>query len=343
MNSLLLKRYDEERYSVIFNQNTGFFARVEDENTVEPVYSAHGPELLDISITNYCERSCSFCYRASPKTGKEMSLADYEYILKQAKDCGVLQVALGGGNPNQHSSFERILEETREKYNIVPSYTTNGDGLSDRILAASKKHCGAVAISFYEPETLFYLNLNKLIDAGIKTNVHFVLSARTLDSAIEFLSRGIQKVSGVNALILLLFKPAGKGNQSDILRMSSDTEYFFSLISDSKVKIGFDSCCVPGIVSKLQYNPVSVEACEAGCFSAFISEDLMLYPCSFMESKVKGVNLKQSSIINAWQNDPIFLNMRNKRAAGKCKTCLHFSVCKGGCSVFKEINLCEHH
>ena len=343
MNSLLLKRYDEERYTIIFSQNTGFFARVEDENTVEPVYSTHGPELLDISITNYCERSCSFCYRASSKNGKEMSFADYEYILKQARDCGVLQVALGGGNPNQHSSFERILEVTREKYNIVPSYTTNGDGLSDRILAASKKHCGAVAISFYEPETLFYSNLNKLIDAGIKTNVHFVLSASTLDSAIEFLSRGIQKVSGVNALIFLLFKPAGKGNQSDILRKSSDTEYFFSLISDSKVKIGFDSCCVPGLVNQLQYNPVSVEACEAGCFSAFVSEDLMFYPCSFMQNKVDGINLRNISILDAWQNVVLFRNMRNKNGSEKCKTCLHLSVCKGGCSVFKEINLCEYH
>ncbi|MDD5131294.1 MAG: radical SAM protein [bacterium] len=341
MNSLLLKRYDKERYTVIFNQNTGFFARVEDENTVEPVYSVHGPELLDISITNYCERSCSFCYRASSINGKEMSLADYEYILKQARDCGALQVALGGGNPNQHSSFERILEVTREKYNIVPSYTTNGDGLSDRILAASRMHCGAVAISFYEPETLFYSNLNKLIDAGIKTNVHFVLSASTLDSAIEFLSRGIQKVSGVNALIFLLFKPAGKGSHSNILRMSSDAELFFSLISTSKIKIGFDSCCVPGIVSQLKYNPISVEACEAGRFSAFISEKMMFYPCSFMEREVTGIDLRSVSILDAWQNASVFRDMRSKIIYEKCKACLHFSVCKGGCSVFNEINLCD--
>lgn len=343
MNSLLLKRYDEERYSVIFNQNTGFFARVEDENTTDPIYSAHGPELLDISITNYCERNCGFCYRASSRTGIAMSLAHYEYILNQAKDCGVLQVALGGGNPNQHRNFEKILEVTRDKYNIVPSYTTNGDGLTNGILAASKKYCGAVAISFYEPENLFYSNLNKLIDAGIKTNVHFVLSYLTLDSAIEVLSRGLKKLAGINALIFLLYKPAGKGSPSGILKMSSDVEYFFTLISTSKLKIGFDSCCVPGIVSQLQYNPVSVEACEAGCFSAFVSEDLIFYPCSFMENKANGINLRNTSILDAWQNAVLFRNMRNKNGSEKCKTCLHFSVCKGGCSVFKEINLCEHH
>lgn len=341
MNSLLLKRYDEEKYTVIFNQNTGFFARVEDSNSLEPIYSTHGPELLDVSITNYCERSCSFCYRASSKAGKEMSFVDYEFILRQAKDCGVLQIALGGGNPNQHSSFEKILEVTRDKYNIVPSYTTNGDGLTENIILASKKHCGAVAISFYEPESQFYLNLHKLIDSGVKTNIHFVLSANSIESAIRLLTTDANRMTGVNALIFLLFKPAGKGSCSDMLKMSPEVDFFFSLVSNSKIKIGFDSCCVPGIVTHLEYNPVSVEACEAGCFSAFISEDLMLYPCSFMERKVKGVDLKGSSIVNAWQNNAIFLNMRNKLSSEKCKTCLHFSVCRGGCQVFSDINLCN--
>lgn len=341
MNSLLLKRYDEQKYSVIFNQNTGFFARVEDNNSSEPIYSAHGPELLDVSITNYCERNCSFCYRASSKAGKEMFFVDYEYILKQAKDCGVLQIALGGGNPNQHSSFERILEATREKYNMVPSYTTNGDGLTEKIIAASKKYCGAVAISFYEPESQFYLNLHKLIDSGVKTNIHFVLSVNSIESAIRLLTADAKKIAGINALIFLLFKPAGKGNCSDMLKMSPKVDSFFSLVNHSKIKIGFDSCCVPGIVTHLDYNPVSVEACEAGCFSAFISEDLMLYPCSFMERKVKGVDLKRSSIVNAWQNNSIFLSMRNKIASEKCKTCPHFLVCRGGCQVFSDINLCN--
>ncbi len=341
MSSLLLNRYDKEKYTVVFNQATGFFARVEDEDAIEPIYSAHGPELLDISITNYCERSCYFCYRPLLKTGIEISIVDYEHVLKQAKECGVLQIALGGGNPNQHSDFEGILEITRDKYNIIPSYTTNGDGLNNKVLTVSKKYCGAVAISFYEPEDLFYSNLNKLIDAGIKTNVHFVLASNTFDSAVKILSNNLQKLAGINALIFLLYKPLGKNGSSGILKMSKDVEYFFSLISTAKLKIGFDSCCIPGIVSQLKYNPVSVEACEAGRFSAFISENLMFYPCSFMESKVAGINLRNIAIIDAWQNANIFRSMRSKNSSAKCKACLHFSVCKGGCSVFNEINLCN--
>jgi len=340
MNSLLLKRYDEEKYTVFFNQNTGFFVRVEDACIDEPLYSKHGPELLDISITNYCERSCYFCYRESSQTGLAMPLVDYGGVLKQAKDCGVLQVALGGGNPNQHPDFERILALTREEYNIVPSYTTNGDGLTDDILAASRKYCGAVAISYYEPLSLFYVNLKKLIDAGIKTNIHFVLSSNTISDAIEILAYGIQKLSGINAVIFLLYKPTGKGKAYEVLKMSPKVKHFFSLVGASKLKIGFDSCCIPGIVNNLKYNPISVEACEAGCFSAFISENMKFYPCSFMENKVKGINLRRTSILDAWQTEPLFLNMRNKNNDGECKTCQHYSICKGGCPVFDEIKLC---
>jgi len=168
-----------------------------------------------------------------------------------------------------------------------------------------------------------------------------MLSSKTIKSAINILSNNHQKFAGVNALIFLLYKPAGKANKSEILRMSPDVEHFFSLVNTSKLKIGFDSCSIPGIVNHLDYNSITVEACEAGRFSAFISEDLMLYPCSFMENQYEGINLRENSILDAWVNSSLFYNMRIKNSNTKCKKCLHFSTCKGGCRIFKEINLCN--
>src|ERR1700690_759264 len=99
---LIVRHYKREHYSTFFNPNTGFFARVEEPNHEEPFWSKNGPELIDISITNWCDRECLLCYRRSHKSGKHMSLKDYEVIMRQAKQMRVLQVALGGGNPNQH-------------------------------------------------------------------------------------------------------------------------------------------------------------------------------------------------------------------------------------------------
>ncbi len=152
---VIIKQYKEENYSVMFNQKTGALARIEKKGYREPKYSNHGPELLDISISNWCDKGCSFCYRDSNPSGKSISLKDYENILVQAKECDVFQIALGGGNPNQHPNFIDILKLTRE-YNIVPSYTTNGRGLTKEILEASKKYCGAVAVSYYLGDDFFY-------------------------------------------------------------------------------------------------------------------------------------------------------------------------------------------
>lgn len=200
--SIILRYFDEEHYKVLFNQQTGFFVRCEDNGYPEPVWSKHGPELLDISITNYCERGCNFCYRSSSKTGKHISLSDYEYLLKQASDIGVFQIALGGGNPNQHPDFIKILEATRE-VGIVPSYTTNGEGLTEEILNATAKYCGAMAISFYSSSGLDYYKdlLGKTRDKGIKTNLHVIITNETIDFIDGLLSEAPEWLDFVNAVI----------------------------------------------------------------------------------------------------------------------------------------------
>jgi hypothetical protein len=228
MGNLIFKRFEKEKYTLFFNQNSGFFARIEDKDSVEPEYSIHGPEILDVSITNYCNRECSFCYRDSSITGTSMSLAAYEYVLDQAKKCGVIQIALGGGNPNEHINFCDILRMTRVNYDIVPSYTTNGDGLTDNVIIASRKYCGAVAISYYEPLSLFYSNLMKLIRNKIKTNIHFLLSASSIKSAIDLLSIECNDLKNVNAIIFLLFKPVGRANNKEqVLDLSLVHNFFY--------------------------------------------------------------------------------------------------------------------
>ncbi len=183
----IVRHFRDQNYSTFFNQKTGAFARVEDYGYKEPFWSWHGPELLDISITNWCDRECPICYRKSSPNGNHMSLSDYEVVMQQASQMSVFQVALGGGNPNQHPDFCEILRRTREKYGIVPSYTTNGRGLTDKILKASRKYCGAVAVSAYPPYEKMSYAIKMLNRYGIKTNIHFVLDAMSIKTAIGWL------------------------------------------------------------------------------------------------------------------------------------------------------------
>ena len=92
---LVIKKYPAEHYSTLFNKKTGLFVRIEDKGFPEPFWAKSGPELIDISITNYCSKGCIFCYRNSSIQGKHMIFEDYVDVIQQAQNIGVLQVALG--------------------------------------------------------------------------------------------------------------------------------------------------------------------------------------------------------------------------------------------------------
>jgi MoaA/NifB/PqqE/SkfB family radical SAM enzyme len=128
-----MRRYQDLGYTTLFNPLTGFFARIEETGKSEPFWAPNGPELLDISITSWCDKECDFCYRSAGTDGKHMPLDDYCRLIDMAASIGVYQVALGGGNPNQHPNFIEILEYTQRK-EIVPNYTTNGRGLTAEII-----------------------------------------------------------------------------------------------------------------------------------------------------------------------------------------------------------------
>ena len=73
---IIICEHPRAHYKTLFCRETGFFARIEEEGYPEPFWSEDGPELLDVAITNYCERGCSFCYRQSNRNGKHTSLAN---------------------------------------------------------------------------------------------------------------------------------------------------------------------------------------------------------------------------------------------------------------------------
>ncbi|MEJ6950383.1 radical SAM/SPASM domain-containing protein [Natronospora cellulosivora (SeqCode)] len=347
MNDIVLLDKKKSNYYYYFNKSNGLSIRSEYKNFEDPFWSVEGPELLDVSITNYCERECDFCYRNSSINGKHMGIDEFESIMKYMKETNTYQVALGGGNPNQHPDFIEILKMCREKYGIVPSYTTNGDGLSSEILKATKIYCGAIAISYYKPYHKFIKSLNKLLSYGIKTNIHFLLTPKTIKTAMVWLKEPPDYITGINAVIFLNYKPVGNmANKSLLLKNSDCIKDFFSLINKHdlrRFKIGFDSCTVSGIVENLNFNPKFIEACEAGRFSAFISENMKLYPCSFMEQNTEGINLANISLKKAWLSSEKFQNIRDKIILKDCKNiCKYENDCKGGCPVFSEINLCNN-
>lgn len=342
-NDIVCQYHQSEKYTTIFNRDTGFFVRKEDIGEKEPFWSEDGPELLDLSITSYCEKECAFCYRQAGRHGKHMQFADVKMVIEEAKQSGVLQIALGGGNPNQHPDFILILRLIREA-GIVPSYTTNGEGLNESILTATAKYCGAMAISLYEPydESYYSSLIDRIKSYGIKVNLHVILRNDLIERIINWLRTPPVFLRNVNAIIFLNYKHISV-EEHDLSIKSSVVwkEFFGAVMSSNGLKIGFDSCSVPGILMHMKnVRPELIEPCEAGRFSAFISEELKMYPCSFMCGTEMYADLSCNNLFDIWKNSVTFSKMREKMLNNSCGSCPHVSLCHGGCHFLPSINNC---
>lgn len=347
--------YDEKnKYIATFDETSGFSARsgvlTPDgyEEDQDP-FMASFPELIDIGIMGHCAHGLSGlclksgveCYQSGATLqAPNLPFEDFKGIIDQIKG-RTFQVALGGrGDPDQHEDFIKILSYAYENQ-VVPNFTTSGLGLKPILLPAIKRFCGAVAVSYYRSETTDRA-LKTLSDYGIKTNLHYVLSHKTIEEAIDLL-KSKKYFSQINKIIFLLHKPVGLGTVENMLTIKHPLlKTFFSLIEDPSIgeRCGFDSCSVPALLNYTEnLLPESIEACEASRFSAYISPDFRLYPCSFEQSLAESIDLNTHSIEEAWHSET-FKNFR-KRFEGKCEGCKKQALCLGGCPVLPQITLCD--
>jgi radical SAM protein with 4Fe4S-binding SPASM domain len=357
----LIKVDKQNKFIATFNTEDGQYIRTGVikngiDTGVDP-FMASFPELIDIGIMGSCAhaKQCTVgCYQGGINNQKpNMTLNNYKSIIDQCKG-KVFQVALGGhGDPNKHENFEEIFKYTREN-NIVPNYTTSGLNLTDKEVELTKEYCGAVAVSMYRNDYTFKA-LQKFIDAGCTTNIHYVLSNKTIDEAIDILkysrlncsnSPFVYDMDGINAIIFLLHKPVGCGKEEDVLDINNPKlKEFFSLVSkEHPFKVGFDSCTVPGLVNMADINFDSVDTCEGARYSMYISSDMVAVPCSFDQEHRYGVNLSPNQYNNghtikqAWDSI-LFDNFRN-HMQNSCKGCVQKEICKGGCPLEQGIVLC---
>lgn len=376
-NKSATKIKKDKNFISCFNQETGFYFRTgileNGKDTGVDPFMASFPELLDVGImghcihgkTGLCQKAGIGCYQDGLHSNNpNMSLEDFKKIAEQCKG-KTFQFALGGcGDPDQHEHFEEILKVCKEN-GIVPNFTTSGFGMTKALSKLCKQYCGAVAVSWYRsPYTLKAINL--LLTEKVKTNIHYVLSKSTFTEALQHLQsdvinsdlakstskddstqsysrNSLQFPKGINAVIFLLHKPVGLGTKEDMItRDNKDFLNFLDLVNEREFpyKIGFDSCTIPALINLDKVDPNCLDTCEGGRWSAYITPDMKLLPCSFDNQEQKwAVDLAQYSIAEAWESNT-FNDFRN-HFSHSCPDCKHRTSCMGGCPIVPEIVLCD--
>lgn len=376
--NIVLYEDPEYHFREYFDKEDGLWITGDCEDGSSP-FRRSFPSLLDIGIMGHCPNGkagiCAKagiqCYQNAPNSIREnMKLEDFKSIIDQCKG-KTFQVALGGaGDPNLHENFKEIVEYCRSN-NIIPNYTTSGFNLTDEQVEISKQ-CGAVAVSQYSrleiqqmpsyqiledgsriptemmqvfSETNPQTNnaIQKFLDAGITTNIHYVLGKNTIKEAVIRLKNNLFP-EGINAIVFLLHKPVGLGKKENMLHYDDpEVKEFFELIDSRKFpfKIGFDACSVPGILNFTHnIDSRSTETCEGSRTSAYIDAQMNMMPCSFgNQNKSYYVSLYDHTIKEAWEGE-VFSKFRS-HLFNACPNCKNRENCYGGCPIISDIVLCN--
>jgi len=308
------KRFKNEEYEILFNTDTGVEV-TRGVNGHDDPFVMQMASLLDIGVMGTCKNKCAFCYQGHTDR-LNMPLSDFKKIIDETA-YHVNQVALGGrGDPNHHESFKEIVEYCRSK-NVVPNYTTSGIDITDEQIEISKL-CGAVAVSDYE-QPYTYKALDRLIEAGVKTNIHQIFSNESFTKCFNIVQGVIPAVwnfdvTGLNAVIFLLFKPHGAGKDLDWKPTEDQIKEFAKIVftPKEKFKIGMDSCLINhvlkhGNASKMQR--AAVDTCEAARMSAYITPDMKFMPCSFADESKWSIPI-EDGLHKIWVNGEPFKKFR---------------------------------
>jgi MoaA/NifB/PqqE/SkfB family radical SAM enzyme len=321
------KLYVNEEYSIYFDMKSGYEILTGVNGNPDP-FSLVLPSLLDIGIKGTCPNKCEFCYQGD-KNEPDMTLKNFKIIIDQVKD-HTMQVALGGrGDPDTHKDFKEILMYCREN-NVIPNYTTSGQRLTPVELNLSKQYCGAVAVSYYPTLKKNYYDITTtMIDMNIKTNLHIIFYKPYEKNIFEFLSTGksgLKLPEGLNLILFLLYKPAGRAYlKPELVPSNESIEKFLELVltymkdiyPQTHIKLGVDSCLacrMNQFKSFKKLDQTSIDICEGARMAAYISPTMKFMPCSFADEDKYGVSLENETIRDVWTNNPIFLKFRKDLA-----------------------------
>jgi radical SAM protein with 4Fe4S-binding SPASM domain len=339
---MLIRRHSSG-YNFIGDTETGVTMRWGATSEQDPLL-APWPELADISISNHCSKNCDFCYRDSKPDNSFMSLADYESVLDSLTSPrwgSVFQVALGGGEPLEHPEFIAIIQRTWER-GIVANFTTNGRGITQELADKIAGKVGAVALSASSIDDLQPERVKILVDAGIKTNIHYILDSNSIEQATEILEgRYNYMLADINAVIFLTFKPRGRGTEAGCLKPGATLDRFVSRIDSTacSAHIGFDACFVPILMRRTEVDVDYVDSCECAFFSIYIDEQMNVKPCSFATGNRDSFNLKQYPMEEIWTQH--FSAYRKSLLDSPCsEDCQHSSSCHGKCAYFDSLAFC---
>lgn len=107
----------------LYSRRTGMKVRFSFQNPSDGAVRGNVPDLVDLSITDWCDAGCVMCYRGSTVKGSHAKREYLEGLVEAFADNQVFEVAIGGGEATAHPWFDGLVRALHERH-VVPNLTT---------------------------------------------------------------------------------------------------------------------------------------------------------------------------------------------------------------------------
>lgn len=349
------KAFSSEQYNYVYDKTSGFFIRWGKEHDDDPDYSPYGPEILDLEISSGgdCLGNCPFCYKCNggDQPTHNMTLDEFNVILQKMPPT-LTQIAFGIMNIGTNPDFFPMMRAAREA-GIVPNYTCHGLDVTDEAVKETAEFCGAVAVSVVDKERT-YDAVEAFSKAGMKqVNIHFMLAEETIALAMNTVDdiASDPRLSGLNAIVFLQYKPKGRSPEAYTPIVSVDSyRNLMAHCGTRDIRYGFDSCSAPLFFKAIANNPnnelmlMMAEPCESGLFSSYINCHGEFFPCSFSEGEAewsKGINVLEVDDFcrDVWFSNEVCHWRENLISSSKRCECKFSGICRS-CPIF-DVTSCK--
>ncbi len=168
-------------------------------------------------MTYRCNLSCAFCYAGSgPWREPEPVPAVRRRIVERLADWGVLEVAIGGGEPTVLPDLPELLAAIRAA-GMVPNVTTNGTIHRADVIEALAAHAGVVHLSADRSDRLdaargpgvfdrLRRTARELTAAGARIGVNLLLTPEN----VRDLRHSLDEAIGLGARAITLLRSKGE-------------------------------------------------------------------------------------------------------------------------------------
>ena len=236
------------------------------------------PRSIQFGITNRCNLACAFCSR-DLRADSAWTATEAFTVLSQLATAGVLEVAVGGGEPFAFRGFEDLVRRLYDESPLAVHATTNGLLLTPARLAKLRGKLGELRLSIYD-DNRWRRTCALLATEGVRFGVNLLVSCPSACPCSRLWSASSWSL-GCRDVLLLSY------NGDDLARhlsaiQAADLAARVKLLHraiGSRARLSLDVCWGERMAAVPRH--LHRADCGAGRDFVVLTSDKQLMPCSF--------------------------------------------------------------